>query len=210
LLPIFDRTEPPKIIGPGITPLSSHQPEVKKAHPEEHVSHRPATPRISDRNAIATPSISGALNESSSIKDQGSASPHPLVGGPAGPFRRVQPFSSEDLIRIWEKFVGKIEAPQLKSALAIREPVMKEEWVIAYELDNELQLQRLSMELKPKLLGYLRRHLNNDAIDVKFSVIPHIDTDSAVPYTDSEKWQALVEKYPALAKLKAKFGLDFE
>lgn len=89
-------------------------------------------------------------------------------------------------------------------------PDGKEEWIIGYELDNELQMQRLTLDLKPKLLSYLRRHLNNDAIDIKFSVIPHTDTGSAVPYTDSEKWQVLVEKNPSLAYLKSKFGLDFE
>jgi hypothetical protein len=60
------------------------------------------------------------------------------------------------------------------------------------------------------LLGYLRRNLNNDLIDIDFSVIPHHDTGSSVPYTDSEKWQALVEKYPSLAYLKSKFGLDLK
>ncbi len=124
--------------------------------------------------------------------------------------QKIQPFSVEDLVKSWRKFVDKIDAPQLKSALSTREPVIQDQWIVSYELDNELQLQRLTLDLKPKLLGYLRRHLNNDAIDIKFSVLPHHDTDSSVPFTDSEKWQALIEKYPSLAYLKTKFGLDFE
>ncbi len=98
----------------------------------------------------------------------------------------------------------------MKSALSTREPVIKDHWIIGYELDNELQLQRLTLDLKPKMLGYLRRNLNNDLIEIAFSVLPQHDTESSIPYTDSEKWQALVEKYPSLAYLKSKFGLDFE
>jgi DNA polymerase III subunit gamma/tau len=103
-----------------------------------------------------------------------------------------------------------MEAPQLKSVLSVREPVLKDQWRVEYELDNELQLQRLTLDLKPKLLGYLRRQLNNESIDIIFTISAHQDKTTAQPYTDSEKWQALVEKYPALASLKSKFGLDFE
>lgn len=92
----------------------------------------------------------------------------------------------------------------------MREPEIKDQWNVEYLLDNELQSQRLSLDLKPKLLGYLRRQLNNEAIDISFSITAHTDNTAAQPYTDSEKWQVLVEKYPALDALRSKFGLDIE
>jgi len=106
--------------------------------------------------------------------------------------------------------VEKIDAPQLKSALSSREPKLNDNWSIEYDLDNEMQLQRLTLELKPKLLGYLRQEFKNESIEIAFLVSDVKDQKPSVPYTESEKWQALVEKYPALATLKTKFGLDFE
>lgn len=107
-------------------------------------------------------------------------------------------------------FVENIDAPQLKSALSSREPKLNDQWRIEYYLDNELQLQRLTLDLKPKLLGHLRKTLSNDLIEIEFLILAHEDEKPSVPYTESEKWQSLVEKYPSLSSLKTKFGLDFE
>jgi hypothetical protein len=121
-----------------------------------------------------------------------------------------QPFSQEELLEAWSAFVGNINAPQLKSALGIRDPRLTGAWLIEYELDTELQLHRLTNELKPKLLGYLRNQFGNEAIEIQFKVSDCSNTQSNIPYTDAERWCSLVERYPALATLKSKFGLDFE
>jgi len=77
-------------------------------------------------------------------------------------------------------------------------------------LETELQLNRLTDELKPKLLGYLRQRFQNEAIEIQFKISNHLNHAPNIPYTEAEKWSSLVEKYPALATLKSKFGLDFE
>ena len=122
----------------------------------------------------------------------------------------AHPFSQHELLEVWKIFVGKIDAPQLKSALGAREPSLAGAWQIEYELDTELQLNRLTLELKPKLLGYLRHQLRNEAVEIQFKVSTSTSHQSNIPYTDAERWSSLVEKYPALAALKSKFGLDFE
>ena len=122
----------------------------------------------------------------------------------------VYPFSQQELVEAWKIFVEKIDAPQLKSALGAREPGITGEWQIEYELDTELQFNRLALDLKPKLQDYLRQHFRNEAIEIQFKVSTNTSQRSNVPYTDAERWALLVEKYPALAALKSKFGLDFE
>ena len=103
------------------------------------------------------------------------------------------------------------DAPQLKSALSAREPHLAGNWQIEYELDTELQLNRLTLDLKPKLQGYLRRLFKNEAIEIQFKVSLHdVSQQPNIPYTDAERWNSLVERYPALSTLKSKFGLDFE
>jgi hypothetical protein len=206
-LPIFSKVEPQKIARSAVSVQSPNTPEMQKSDSKDHAP-RSTIRRVSGRNAFATPSISGALRvdaplqveEPSEIRDKSSSAPT----------KKDHPFSQEELVRVWKKFVEKIDAPQLKSALSIKEPGLKDLWIVEYELDNELQLQRLTLDLKPKLLGYLRQHLKNELIDTIFTVSAHTDTGSSIPYTESEKWQMLVEKFPALASLKSKFGLDFE
>lgn len=92
----------------------------------------------------------------------------------------------------------------------MREPILTEGWQVEYELDTELQLNRLTLDLKPKLLGFLRNRLRNEAIEIQFKISAGTDSKSNIPYTEAERWASLVEKYPALAMLKSKFGLDFE
>jgi DNA polymerase-3 subunit gamma/tau len=207
LLPIFSKVEPSKSTKSNISATVA-QPEVQKPTITEHVTHRPTTRRVSGRDAFATPSISGALREDSTLNDVDSS--YKSDENPSASVSEVKPFTHAKLVEVWKIFVGKIEAPQLKSALSSRDPNLNEGWRIEYELDTELQLQRLILELKPKLLGFLRRELSNESIEIEFLISTHSDDKHSVPYTESEKWQALVEKYPALATLKSKFGLDFE
>ncbi len=121
-----------------------------------------------------------------------------------------KPFSQPELVEAWKNFVESIEAAQLKSALSAREPVLAEKWQVQYELDSELQLNRLTLDLKPKLLGFLREAFKNERIEIQFKVSANTIQQTRTPYTEAERWDSLVEKYPALATLKSKFGLDFE
>ena len=158
------------------------------------------------KEAFAIPSILNALKEDSPVKET-------IPGITTGDLQKVSvvnAFSQEHLITVWKNFVEKIDAPQLKSALSSREPFIKQEWQIVYILDNETQNQRMTLELKPQLLGHLRQNLRNEKIEIEFTVLDLPDDKSATPYTDEEKWQALAEKYPALNTLKNRFGLDFQ
>jgi hypothetical protein len=204
-LPIFSRKSGG---GSGGSSSGSSRGESLKSSNNEQVTHRQTIRRVSGRDAFTTPSIREALNNDPVFKDQAPSSA--TVKNPAQSINVTQPLTQEKLTEVWKTFVEKIEAPQLKSALSSREPKLKGHGHIEYELDNELQLQRLTLDLKPKLLGNLRQEFSNDSIDIDFSISTITDETSSVPYTESEKWQSLVEKYPALAALKTKFGLDFE
>ncbi|MCX6238217.1 MAG: hypothetical protein NTY07_11790 [Bacteroidia bacterium] len=160
------------------------------------------------RGDYSTPSILDALREEPKLEELGIVSE-----AAANEYSKNgidHPFSQEELLEAWRTFVGKIDAPQLKSALGTREPSLTGAWLIEYELDTELQFHRLTMELKPKLLSYLRNQFGNEAIEIQFKVSSNAAHQSNIPYTDAERWSSLVERYPALAALKSKFGLDFE
>ncbi|NEW81324.1 MAG: hypothetical protein GZ094_03020 [Mariniphaga sp.] len=174
----------------------------------EPANRPPTTRRMSGHGSYSTPSIMDALREEPTVEETSvvsETSPDQYSTN-----ETVYPFSIQELLEAWKIFVEKIDAPQLKSALGAREPVILDDWQIEYELDTELQLNRLALDLKPKLQGYLRHHFRNEAIEIQFKVSENASQRSNIPYTDAERWALLVEKYPPLAGLKAKFGLDFE
>jgi len=122
----------------------------------------------------------------------------------------VHPFTGEQLVAAWKEFVVRVEAPQLNAALSTREPSLSDDWTVNYMLDNETQRERLVLEVKPKLLGFLRRTLRNERIEVEFQIAEGDDALPRKPYSDTEKWQAMVDENPSLALFKKMFGLDFD
>ena len=207
-MPIFSAVDPSK--GAARPNPGGSIPENTSAASSqaETVNHRPATKRVMGREAFSTPSIMDALRDVSKKDESGllfKSSDHKEVKPPS-----QNPFSQNELAEAWKNFVDAIESAQLKSALSAREPVLADNWKVEYELDSELQLNRLTLDLKPKMLGFLRERFKNEMIEIHFSVSAANVQQSRTPYTEAERWDSLVEKFPALAALKSKFGLDFE
>lgn len=207
-MPIFSTIDPSKSASHSNIANVPQVSVPSKSVVAEPVNHHPTTRRVTGRGDYSTPSILDALREEPKPEDLGIVSE--AAANQYSKNETTHLFSPQELLEAWKIFVGKIVAPQLKSALSAREPSLTGAWQIEYELDTELQLNRLTLELKPKLLGYLRHQFRNEAIEIQFKVSANAAHQSNIPYTDAERWSSLVEKYPALAALKSKFGLDFE
>lgn len=110
----------------------------------------------------------------------------------------------------WKAFADTVDAAQLRSALAVREPLLLDRFVVEYHLDNEVQRQRIVLDLKSKLLAFLHQALQNERIEINFNVTENQEEIANKPYTDQEKFNFLLAKYPLLGDMKSKFGLDFE
>jgi hypothetical protein len=155
---------------------------------------------------LSTPSISAMLNG----RNLSGVSEPILSRKGESEVQNVIPFDQVTLSKFWKDFAETVDAAQLKSALSVRQPILGEKFSIIYHLDNEVQRQRIILDLKPKLLGYLNKALNNDKITIEFLVTENLEEIKNKPYTDQEKFGVLVEKYPVLSLLKQRFGLDFE
>ncbi len=214
LLPIFSEIDQTKSVSHSSTVNSGNNftPPRQAAAPKqvnaEPPQERPVTRKVVARGAYSTPSILDALkDEPQTVEGVRKAA---TDSNPNYKSDDVIPFSQQELVETWKNFVATIEAPQLKSALGAREPLLTDKWQVEYELDTELQLNRLTLDLKPKLLGHLRRQFKNEGIEILFKVSVASSSQPHIPYTDGERWNVLTEKYPALAALKSKFGLDFD
>ena len=121
-----------------------------------------------------------------------------------------QPFDTDKLVEAWKIFADTVEAAQLKSALSVRDPQLLENFQVEYHLDNEVQRQRIVLDLKPRLLAFLCEKLNNDQITIDLQVTENKEEIFNKPYTDQEKFNAMGARYPVLNIMKQRFGLDFE
>ena len=100
---------------------------------------------------------------------------------------------------------SKMGKTNLSLALTSNTPNLSDNFLIEITLSNTSQIE-LIQEEKMNLLGFLRKRLNNDLIDL----IPKVVQSNAenTPYTNSDKYKKMYEQNKNLAILGQKLGLD--
>lgn len=73
------------------------------------------------------------------------------------------------------------------------------------ELTNPIE-EMLLETMRTDLLAWLRETLRNQTLQVLATV--RAETEKKVAYTNREKFDTLLQKYPNLTELKDKLGLD--
>ncbi len=207
-MPIFDSilavVTPPTPVSKPVHTLVENR--IARVSPQESVPVPVQRSRRPHNENLSTPSISGMMNGNTL---SAVAEPDNNTGLSHEP-ARDQSIDPSALALAWRAFADQVDAPQLKSALSVREPLLLENYSIEYHLDNEVQRQRIIQDLKPKLLSYLTNELNNEHLSIEFVVSENLEEIMNKPYTDQEKFNVMVHKYPVLGLLKQRFGLDFE
>ena len=100
-----------------------------------------------------------------------------------------------------------MDYPHLYSTLRKSRPVIKENFIIEFSLDNKLLEDELGQK-KTELLEYLRKGLDNYKIQLQTKVSESLK--DLKPYTDKEKFEKMAEKNPALRTLKEEVDLEIE
>ncbi len=118
-------------------------------------------------------------------------------------------FSEEDLVNYWKKYAIMVreDQPRLYSTLISNEPLADENKLIRFPVTNRLQQEAIS-EIKPELLSFLRKELNNYSLQLEI-YISGKESESK-PYHPEEKFIRMAEKNPTLHVFKNKLGLDYE
>ncbi len=116
-------------------------------------------------------------------------------------------FTMEQLHSKWLEYLQSVQhRHNLKAALS-QVPDMKEDCLLEITVSNSVQ-QDMVKDMKPHIVSWLRSELKNSAIDLSIRID---DTkQEKIIYTDSEKFQEMARKNPALVLLRQKFNLDFE
>lgn len=117
-------------------------------------------------------------------------------------------FTQKELEKAWKAYHSKLIQEGNKSIASILiadNPLLDENFEITLTLPNSLMGDQIERE-KPKLIKHLRTKLNNYGIGISINVNESVTKKFA--YTTQEKYEKLLEKNSALAKLKDVFKLD--
>ena len=117
------------------------------------------------------------------------------------------PFTEVAFLKLWESYKEKLE----KNGEKIVASIMNTDTPKLLENTIELTFPNSMMKgefnkTKPKLLRFLREALNNYSVDFEIQVKE--ENTKKFAYTPQEKYNKLLEKNKALAKLKKTFKLD--
>ena len=116
-------------------------------------------------------------------------------------------FSEQDLEELWDKLKSQYQhtSATIYTALNTHPPVLTEDSIIEIGVDNLVQKEQI-MEQKPQILSFLRKTLNNYAVN--FTVMIKENKRVQRAYLPAEKFQKMVKKNPNLDKLKNDLDLD--
>jgi DNA polymerase-3 subunit gamma/tau len=120
----------------------------------------------------------------------------------------IAPFTQDDLNKTWllyaEKY--KAEVPRMFSTLTTQNPILKEGFLVEFNLSNSLQEEDF-LRIKPEMVRFLRKELNNCKIEINTIIDEALQSKRF--YSDKEKFEFMAQKNPSLHKFKQQFGLDF-
>jgi DNA polymerase-3 subunit gamma/tau len=119
------------------------------------------------------------------------------------------PFTQADLFRYWDEYAEKLknDSPHLYSTLKSSRPVVEDDWVIGFSIDNKVMDDELTVK-KTEMMEFLRNNLNNFKIQLHTRIA---ETQKTLkPYTDKEKFELMATKNPALKNLREELDLEIE
>jgi DNA polymerase-3 subunit gamma/tau len=119
-------------------------------------------------------------------------------------------FTQELLEAAWDNYSSQVKQGgklNFYSTLTFRKPLLKENFLIEFTIENKVQEEALEQE-KSGLLGFLRKELKNYELTLK-TVINTVESERK-PYTSGDKFKFMAEKNPVISRLKQQFDLELE
>ncbi|MCX6243677.1 MAG: DNA polymerase III subunit gamma/tau [Bacteroidetes bacterium] len=197
---LTEETPKPKPVKQSPPPVEKKTPDpipeqpVKKEEPPKPKESKPFTGTFSIKDAG-----SGAKKEPETKEPE-------VEEEPAG-YTAATSFSLDQLETAWDTFSESLrqEMPHLSTTLKKHRPVLKEDFLIEFCVDNKILAEELERK-RNELLGFLITQLNNNQIHLQIIVPDH--PVGVKPYTDREKFARMAEKNPAVQELREQMDLE--
>lgn len=211
--PSMPASAPPSASSPAVTPpattATASYPTPPATAPSVAPPATPAPPASKPAPTQQAPppsTFSIKINPTSSDEDE--KKKEQLTSLDEEEERPEDQFSQADLTALWEKLKDQYRntSPGIFTALNIYPPVMVDEITIEVGVDNLVQKDSF-FEQRPQILSFIRKQLNNYAIN--FTVVVKETTRKVQKaYLPIEKYQKMIEKNPDVEKLKNDLDLD--
>lgn len=116
-------------------------------------------------------------------------------------------FTEAHLIGLWEEYIKNLnnKGEKIVASIMNADKPKLNGFMIELIFPNSMMKAEL-LKIRPKLLKHFRDKLNNYSID--FDIKVNEGSEKKFAYTPQEKYNKLLEKNEALAKLKKTFKLD--
>ncbi len=122
-----------------------------------------------------------------------------------------QTFDLAQFLTVWNELASKFKGEnQINKFVMMDRPIELLGTIAHIKVENEVQVQHFNEQLRMEVLGILRERLRNYSIDIVLDVIVENQGEKKLLYTQSDKYDYLVQKHPLLGELKQKLGLDHE
>jgi DNA polymerase III subunit gamma/tau len=120
-----------------------------------------------------------------------------------------KPFTVKELQLAWDKLIKDLEERKKFSEYVIlNRSFTLDGTTIHIEVDNEIQVDLLTISLRTEVLSFLRKELQNSTIHLE--VVVSKEEAKTMIYTQADKFKFMAEKNPAMNDLKNILGLDYD
>ena len=108
----------------------------------------------------------------------------------------------------WLEFIDQLKGDGMRIVSMFKSirPELENDQIIRIHLSNTAQKDTFILNYKPKLLGFLESRFILPDIDIETSV--DLSESSDLLYSDEQKFNYLINKYPILKEMKKTFNLD--
>jgi DNA polymerase III subunit gamma/tau len=125
--------------------------------------------------------------------------------------KEAKPIAVEALQIEWHRLAQSFKKVNLINKFVMMDrPINLQGNTIHIQVENEVQVQQFNEGIRLEVLQALRVSMENFNLDIELDVMAQDSSDKKMLYTQSDKYDFLASKYPILAEMKLKFGLDHE
>jgi len=177
---------------------------------EQTATHSATNPEIESaitKSPISTSGLRSAKNIIDSKNDAGEKN----AQSEDHTDKEVREITLEELQSEWTQMANNFKSANLiNKYVMMNRPIHVIGNAIHISFENEVQMQQFNENIRLELLTTLRNKLKNHLIDIELNSVEPEKNDKKKLYTQSDKYNFLVEKHPVISELKQRFGLDHE
>ncbi|MBO0357624.1 DNA polymerase III subunit gamma/tau [Hymenobacter sp. BT186] len=170
---------------------------------------RPGMPLLGKPLGLASklPGLGSLKDMQAQMAEQAAASKVVADTEPSGPVTGLPPIDDALLQRVWKELTEERKTHSMSEFGVLNRPISADEHhLIQLRVDNPVQEDQFN-EFRAGFLGELRRRTGYPRLNVQAEVVEQQSTGRKL-YTATDKLEYLKEKFPMLAEMQQRLGLD--